>query len=64
MPLVSTPANVSEARILLIAVGGAIGVALLILSVFVALRFFRRKRADADFELQPGDEHWKDDPEW
>lgn len=54
----------SEVRILLIAVGGAIGLVLLILSVFVAVRFFRGKRADTDFELQPGDENWKDSMEW
>ncbi|XP_062309468.1 myelin protein zero-like protein 2b isoform X1 [Osmerus eperlanus] len=53
-------ATVSEARILLIAVGGAIGLVLLILSVFVAVRFFRRKHADTDFELQTGNENWKD----
>ncbi|XP_044079594.1 myelin protein zero-like protein 2b [Siniperca chuatsi] len=54
--------SLSEIGILAAAVGGACGVILIVLGIFVAVRFYRRKHMGNDIELQP--HQWKDPTVW
>ncbi|KAM3869282.1 myelin protein zero-like protein 2b [Diretmus argenteus] len=53
-------ATLSEIGILAAAVGGASGVILLLLGVFVLVRFCRRRRLEADLEMHPRAKEWQD----
>ncbi|XP_029374787.1 myelin protein zero-like protein 2 [Echeneis naucrates] len=53
-------ATFSEIGILAIAVGSACGIILLLLSIFVAVRFCKRQRMENDIELHPQEREWKD----
>lgn len=57
-------ASLSEIGILAAAVGGACGIILILLGIFVAMRFYRRKRAENDLELQPREHERKDPTVW
>lgn len=52
--------SLSEISILAIAVGGACGVILVILGVFVAVRVYRRRRMENGIELHPREHQLKD----
>ncbi|XP_041864606.1 myelin protein zero-like protein 2b [Melanotaenia boesemani] len=47
--------SLSELNILVAAVGGACGVILILLGIFVAIRFFKKKRMENDIEMHPGE---------
>lgn len=53
----------SEIGILAIAVGGACGVVLVLLGIFLAVRFYRKKFISGEFEMRPPEE-WKDPTVW
>ncbi|XP_059207512.1 myelin protein zero-like protein 2b [Centropristis striata] len=50
----------SEISILAMAVGGACAVILVLLAIFMVVRYRRRKSMEADTELQPREREWKD----
>lgn len=54
----------SEIRILAIAVGGACGVILLILIIFVAVRYCRKRHMENDIEMDSREQEWKDPTVW
>lgn len=54
----------SEIGILAAAVGGACAVILILLGIFVAVRFCRRKRMEANPEIHPPEQEWKDPTVW
>lgn len=62
--VVSMSASMSEIKILALAVGVSCGIILVLLGIFVAVRFCRRKRMDNDIELQPREHEWKDPTVW
>lgn len=57
-------ASLSEIGVLAAAVGGACGIILILLGIFVAVRFYRRKRMENDIELQSREQEWKDPTVW
>lgn len=59
-----SPATMSEIKILALAVGVSCGIILVLLGIFVAVRFCRRKRMDNDIELRPREREWKDPTVW
>lgn len=56
--------SVSEIGVLAAAVGGACAVILIFLAIFVAVRFYRKKRMEPDTEMQPREQVWKDPTVW
>lgn len=56
--------SLSEIGILAAAVGGACCVILILLGIFVAVRFYRRKRMENDIELHPREHEWNDPTVW
>lgn len=56
--------SLSEIGILAAAVGGACGIILVLLGIFVAVRYCRRKRTDNDIELHSQEREWKDNTMW
>ncbi|XP_074466740.1 myelin protein zero-like protein 2b [Sebastes fasciatus] len=56
--------SVSEIGVLAAAVGGACAVILIFLAIFVAVRFYRKKRTEPDTEMQPREQVWKDPTVW
>lgn len=56
--------SLSEIGLLAAAVGGACAVILILLGIFVAVRFYRRKRMERDSEVQPREQVWKDPTVW
>uniref|UniRef100_A0A8D0ANE4 Myelin protein zero-like 2b n=1 Tax=Sander lucioperca TaxID=283035 RepID=A0A8D0ANE4_SANLU len=52
--------SLSEISILAAAIGGSCAVILILLSIFVAVKFYRRKHMEPDTELQPPEHVWKD----
>ncbi|GAA6235964.1 myelin protein zero-like protein 2 [Lates japonicus] len=57
-------ASFSEIGILAIAVGGACGVILVLLGIFVAVRFWRKRHMENDVEMQSAEHKWKDPTVW
>ncbi|TNM85040.1 hypothetical protein fugu_009218 [Takifugu bimaculatus] len=56
--------SLSEISILAAAVGGACGVILVLLGIFVVVRYCRRKHVDNDIELHSREPEWKDTGMW
>ncbi|KAF3841211.1 hypothetical protein F7725_007073 [Dissostichus mawsoni] len=56
--------SLSEISILAAAVGGTCGVILILLSIFMAVRFCRRKNVESDPEMQVREHEWKDPTVW
>ncbi|XP_078121836.1 myelin protein zero-like protein 2b [Sander vitreus] len=52
--------SLSEISILAVAVGGSCAVILILLCIFVAVKFYRRKHMEPDTEMQPREHVWKD----
>ncbi|XP_071772716.2 myelin protein zero-like protein 2b [Centroberyx gerrardi] len=52
--------GLSEIGILAAAVGGACGIILLILGIFVLVKFYKRRHMDKDVELHTREQEWKD----
>uniref|UniRef100_A0A8C3G7R3 Myelin protein zero-like 2b n=1 Tax=Cyclopterus lumpus TaxID=8103 RepID=A0A8C3G7R3_CYCLU len=57
-------ATISEIGILAAAVGGACGVILILLGIFVAVKYYRRKHMSTDIEMRPREHVWKDPTVW
>lgn len=57
-------ASLSEIGLLAIAVGGACGVILVILGIFMAVRFCKKRRNDNDIEMPSREHEWKDPTVW
>lgn len=57
-------ASLSEISLLAAAVGGACGVILILLGVFMAVRFYRKKHRGNDMELQTQEQKWKEPTVW
>lgn len=57
-------ASYSEISILAIAVGAACGVILIILCIFVAVRFWRKRSMENDIELYSREHERKDPTVW
>lgn len=58
------PVSLSEISILAAAVGGACGVILVLLGIFMVARHCRRKHAENDIELHSREQEWKDTGMW
>ncbi|KAL3042472.1 hypothetical protein OYC64_020410 [Pagothenia borchgrevinki] len=56
--------SLSEISILAAAVGGACGVILILLSIFVVVRLCRKKNVESDPEMQVREHEWKDPTVW
>ncbi|XP_023260399.1 myelin protein zero-like protein 2 [Seriola lalandi dorsalis] len=52
--------SLSEIGVLALAVGGACGVILILLGIFVAVRYYRKRNMENDIELHPQEREWKD----
>ncbi|CAJ1064189.1 myelin protein zero-like protein 2b [Xyrichtys novacula] len=61
---VVSKASLSEISILAAAVGGACVIILIILGIFVGVRFCRKKNVDNDVELDGREREWKDPTVW
>ncbi|XP_040908109.1 myelin protein zero-like protein 2b [Toxotes jaculatrix] len=57
-------ASLSEISILALSVGGACGVILILLGIFVAVKFYRKRRMNNDIELHAREHEWKDPTVW
>lgn len=57
-------ASLSEISLLAAAVGGGCAVILVLLGIFVAVRFYRRKHMTHDIEMSPREQEWKDPTVW
>lgn len=57
-------ASLSEISLLAAAVGGACAVILVLLGIFVAVRFYRRKHMANDTEMSVREQEWKDPTVW
>lgn len=57
-------ASLSDISLLAAIVGGSCAVILIIFGVFVAVRFFRRRRMENDIEMRPREQEWKDPTVW
>lgn len=62
--VLSLPATLSEIGILAAAVGGACGVILILLCIFVAVRFYRKKHMENDIEMHSREQEWRDPTVW
>lgn len=58
------PVSLSEISILAAAVGGACGVILVLLGIFMVVRYCRRKHVENDIELHSQEQGWKDTGMW
>lgn len=56
--------SLSDISILAIIIGSASGAILIILAIFVTVRFKRRRRRENDIELHSRDQEWKDPTVW
>lgn len=56
--------SLSEISILAIAVGGAIVAILVVLGIFVAVKFCRKQPMDSDVEMHSREQEWKDRTVW
>lgn len=57
-------ASLSEISLLAAAVGGGCAVILVLLGIFVAVRFYRKKHMTHDIEMSPREQEWKDPTVW
>ncbi|XP_008288170.1 myelin protein zero-like protein 2b [Stegastes partitus] len=57
-------ASISEIGVLAAAVGGACGIIMVILGIFVAVRHCKKNRMGNDIELHPREQEWKDPTVW
>lgn len=57
-------ASFSDIAILAAAVGGACGVILILLGIFVTVRYCRGKNTSTDIEMHPQERVWKDPTVW
>lgn len=56
--------SLSQFSVLGIAVGGGIGLILIILSIVGVVKYFRRRRMDRDIEMHVPKDQWKDPTVW
>uniref|UniRef100_A0A3Q1HQN5 Myelin protein zero-like 2b n=1 Tax=Acanthochromis polyacanthus TaxID=80966 RepID=A0A3Q1HQN5_9TELE len=56
--------SLSEIGILAAAVGGACGIIMVLLGIFVAVRYCKKNRMDNDIELHSREQEWKDPTVW